>query len=205
MLRRAKRLQATFDQFCSQNGHDHLMLDQEEWRQIEYLLWITQPFFKFTTVLSQTKDVTFHAVFSIYNKLFDHLEASIRQLQRKKVPWKKLMLSALLAAKDKLSSYYGETDNAYGDLFAIGTILAPQNKLQFFNDKDWGSDLREKYRQSFETYAEPYKERLSTTRSSPQASSSGAQTSKIDALFALDFNPSLVYGDELTQYLKSGK
>jgi hypothetical protein len=205
MLRRAKRLQATFDQFCSQNGHDHLMLDQEEWRQIEYLLWITQPFFKFTTVLSQTKDVTFHAVFSIYNKLFDHLEASIRQLQRKKVPWKKLMLSALLAAKDKLSSYYGETDNTYGDLFAIGTILAPQNKLQFFNDKDWGSDLREKYRQSFETYAEPYKERLSTTRSSPQASSSGAQTSKIDALFALDFNPSLVYGDELTQYLKSGK
>ena len=198
MLRRAKRLQATFDQFCSQNGHDHLMLDQEEWRQIEYLLWITQPFFKFTTVLSQTKDVTFHAVFSIYNKLFDHLEASIRQLQRKKVPWKKLMLSALHAAKDKLSSYYGETDNAYGDLFAIGTILAPQNKLQFFNDKDWGSDLCEKYRQSFETYAEPYKERLSTTRSSPQASSSGAQTSKIDALFALDFNPSLVYGDELT-------
>jgi hypothetical protein len=156
-------------------------------------------------VLSQTKDVTFHAVFSIYNKLFDHLEASIRQLQRKKVPWKKLMLSALLAAKDKLSSYYGETDNAYSDLFAIGTILAPQNKLQFFNDKDWGSDLREKYRQSFETYAEPYKERLSTTRSPPQASSSGAQTSKIDALFALDFNPSLVYGDELTQYLKSGK
>ena len=198
MLRRAKRLQATFDQFCSQNGHDHLMLDQEEWRQIEYLLWITQPFFKFTTVLSQTKDVTFHAVFSIYNKLFDHLEASIRQLQRKKVPWKKLMLSALHAAKDKLSSYYGETDNAYGDLFAIGTILALQNKLQFFNDKDWGSDLCEKYRQSFETYAEPYKERLSTTRSSPQASSSGAQTSKIDALFALDFNPSLVYGDELT-------
>ena len=52
--------------------------------------------------------------------------------------------------------------------------------------------------QSLETYAEPYKERLSTTRSSPQASSSGAQTSKIDALFALDFNPSLVYGDELT-------
>jgi hypothetical protein len=145
-------------------------------------------------------------VFSIYNKLFDHLEASIRQLQRKKVPWKKLMLSALHAAKDKLSSYYGETDNnAHGDFFAISTILAPQNKLQFFNDKDWGSDIREKYRQSFETYAEPYKERLSTTRSSPQASSSGVQTSKIDALFALDFNPSLVCGDELTQYLTSGK
>jgi hypothetical protein len=116
-------------------------------------------------VLLQTKDVTLHAVFSIYNKLFNHLEASIRQLQRKKVSWKKLMLSALHAAKDKLSSYYVETDNnVHGDFFAIGTILAPQNKLQFFNDKDWGSDLCEKYRQSFETYAEPYKEHLREAR-----------------------------------------
>jgi hypothetical protein len=204
MLRRAKRLQATFDQFCSQNGHDHLILDQEEWRQVEYLLWITQPFFKFTTALCQTKDVTIHAIFSIYNKLFDHLEVSIQQLQRKKVSWKKLMLTALHAAKAKLSAYYRETDNIHGDLFAISTILAPQNKLQFFTDKDWGSELREKYRQSFETYVEPYKERLSTSRSSPQASSIGAQTSKIDAIFAPDFHQS-AYSDEVTQYLKSGK
>lgn len=52
------------------------MLDPEEWRQIEYLLWITQPFFKFTTALSKTKDVTIHSVFGIYNKLFEHLETS---------------------------------------------------------------------------------------------------------------------------------
>ncbi|KAF7174372.1 hypothetical protein CNMCM6106_008623 [Aspergillus hiratsukae] len=170
MLRRAKRLQPIFGQFCSQNGHDHLMLDQEEWRQIEYLLWITQPFFKFTTALSQTKDVTFHVIFSIYNKLFDHLEASI--------------------PKEKLSVYYGETDKVHGDLFAIGTILAPQNKLQFFNNKDWGPELRDQYRKSFGTYAGLYKERLSATQGSPQVSSLGVQTSKIDALFAPDFTQS---------------
>lgn len=33
------------------------MLDQEEWRQIEYLLWITESF-KFTTTLSKTKDIS---------------------------------------------------------------------------------------------------------------------------------------------------
>lgn len=55
------------------------MLDQEEWRQIGYLLWITQPF-KFTTSLSKTKDITIHIVFEIYNNLFDHLEKSIHQL-----------------------------------------------------------------------------------------------------------------------------
>lgn len=203
MLRRAKRLQATFDLFCSQNGHDHLMLDQEEWRQIEYLLWITQPFFKFTTALSQTKDVTFHVVFSIYNKLFDHLETSIRQLQRKQVTWKKLMLSALYAAKEKLSAYYAETDKVHGDLFAIGTMLAPQNKLQFFTTKDWGPKYVVQYRQSFESYAERYKE-LSTTQGSLKAFSSDVQTSRIDALFAPDFNQS-GSSDELTQYLESGK
>ncbi|EED18941.1 hypothetical protein TSTA_126490 [Talaromyces stipitatus ATCC 10500] len=166
------------------------MLDQEEWRQIEYLLWITQPFFKFTTALSQTKDVIFHVIFSIYNKLFDHLEVSICRLQRKKVAWKKLMLSALHAAKEKLSVYYREIDKVYGDLFAIGTILAPQNKLQFFNNKDWGPELR------------LYKERLSATQGSPQIPSLGVQTSKIDALFAPDFNQ-LVSSDEATQYLES--
>jgi hypothetical protein len=92
-------------------------------------------------VLSQTKDVTIHIIFSIYNKLFDHLEASIHQLQRKKVAWKKLMLSALHAAKEKLSIYYKETDKIHGDLFTIGTILTPQNKLQFFSNKDWGPKL----------------------------------------------------------------
>lgn len=84
MLRRAKRLQSTFNTFCSQLGLDYMMLDAEEWRQIEYLLWITQPFYQLTTALSKTKDVTIHIVFGIYNKLFDHLELSIRQLQRKK-------------------------------------------------------------------------------------------------------------------------
>lgn len=98
MLRRAKRLQPTFDKFCTGYGHPHLMLDQEEWRQIEYLLWITESF-KFTTTLSKTKDISIHMVFSIYNKLFDHIEISIQQLQRKKVPWKQLMLTALYAAK----------------------------------------------------------------------------------------------------------
>ncbi|KAJ5742625.1 uncharacterized protein N7511_011357 [Penicillium nucicola] len=86
MLRRAKRLQSTFDEFCEHYGQEQFALRAEEWRQVEYLLWITQPFFKFTSLLSQTKDVTIHLVLSIYNRLFDHLEKSIRQLQRKKVP-----------------------------------------------------------------------------------------------------------------------
>lgn len=85
MLQRAKRLQSDLDQYCLTYRVNHLMIDSDEWRQIDYLLCLTKPFFRFTTALSKTKDITIHSVFSIYNMLFDHLEASIRQLRRKKV------------------------------------------------------------------------------------------------------------------------
>lgn len=86
MLQRAKRLQSIYNEFCSQPQHalPHLTLDHEEWRQIEYLLCITQPFFKFTTLLSQTRDVSIHLVLSIYNKLLDYLEKSMDALRRKR-------------------------------------------------------------------------------------------------------------------------
>jgi hypothetical protein len=60
------------------------VLDDEEWRQVDYLLLLTEPFFDFTLELSKTKDVTVHYVFKIYNKLFEHLEKSIFQLRQKR-------------------------------------------------------------------------------------------------------------------------
>lgn len=135
MLQRAKRLQSVFNEFPSHSNCPELKLSQEECRQIEYLLCLTQPFFKFTTALSKTKDVTAHSIFIIYNRLFDHLDKSIYQLRPKKVPWKKLMLSALKAARQKLRNYYAETDNTPNDLYAIGTMVGPSNKFQFFKPR----------------------------------------------------------------------
>ncbi|KAJ5672840.1 hypothetical protein N7507_001967 [Penicillium longicatenatum] len=142
------------------------MLSAEEWRQIDYLLFLTQPFFKFTTLLSKTKDVSIHLVFSIYNKLFDHLEKAKSALRRKKVAWKQLMLLSLEAAEKKLSHYYGITDEIDNNLYAISTILSPQQKLDFFKGKDWDDpdvNYRTKYRKSLEDYFRPYKQRLSET------------------------------------------
>lgn len=86
MLWRAKRLTITFDQYCIKHGQQQFKLDTEEWQQIEYLLCVTQPFYKWTTGLLKIKDVTIHNVFCVYNKLFDHLETSTRQLCCKRVP-----------------------------------------------------------------------------------------------------------------------
>lgn len=209
MLRRAKRLQSVFDEFCTKYGHSHLKLDQEQWRQIDYLLCITQPFFQFTNALSKTKDVTVHLIFGIYNKLFDHLEKSINQLRHKKVAWKKVMLSALHAAKTKLSQYYSKTDGVPGDLFAIGTMLAPQNKLQFFSGKDWDDEWRDRYRQSFVDYFEPYKQRLLQNQTSSEAHTFTKQTSEFDLERMLTQSESqqatLAERDELTRYLDSSQ
>ncbi|KAG0156603.1 hypothetical protein PDIDSM_3784 [Penicillium digitatum] len=120
MLRRAKRLRAIFSLFCTEYDCEEMLLSEQEWRQIDYLLCITEPFFDYTTQLSKTRDVTAHYVFKIYNKLFDHLERSQAQLRRKRVPWKKQMLEALEAGLSLMRNIY-----------AISTMLAPVNKFKF--------------------------------------------------------------------------
>jgi hypothetical protein len=210
MLRRAKRLQSTFNEFCSQFQLRDLTLSQDEWRQIEYLLWITQPFFKFTTALCKSKDTSIHLVFEVYNNLFEHIESSIRQLQRKKVHWKQGMLKALDSARDKLADYYGKTDEVNGDLFAVGTILAPEHKLQFFASRDWDDDTdwRQRYRQSFDDCIKPYKQRLANPQKSLQDQSS-TYAAEVDEIRVMlkggKHRQRLNSRDEIAQYLETGK
>ncbi|KAJ6038847.1 hypothetical protein N7460_007564 [Penicillium canescens] len=193
-------------EFCSKYGHPHLQLDQEQWRQIDYLLLTTEPFFRFTTALSKTKDVTVHLIFAIYNKLFDHLEKLIRQLRRKKVAWKKLMLTALRAAEEKLRQYYSKTEDVHGDIFAIGTMLAPQHKLRFFRSREWGGgpELVTRYRQSFKDYFEPYKQRRSKEQtSSDQEPFTLSLSLDLDQMVSLSQVSQAYQQDELTTYLDS--
>jgi hypothetical protein len=75
-------------------------------------------------------------VFKIYNKLFHHLEQSMKQLRQKRVPWKKEMLYALEAGRTKLDEYYSQTNHIRGHIYAISIILAPVNKFKFFHTKD---------------------------------------------------------------------
>jgi hypothetical protein len=207
MLQRAKNLQTICDKYCSECGLSDLVLTGDEWKQIDYLLSITQPFFNFTTVLSKTKDVTIHIVFSIYNQLFDHLEKSIDQLRRKKARWQITMRTALEYATQKLRDYYAETDKAHGDLYAIATIMAPQNKLDYFSGKDWKGPYREQYRESLEKYLEPYKQRHLETQPASHKVSSIEQFSVVDQMGDRQKaqGSEINREDELTQYLGSSK
>jgi hypothetical protein len=207
MLRRAKQLQSILDEFCSQYENHELHPSQGEWRQINYLLLITQPSFTFTTSLSKTKEVTIHSVFAIYNNLFTHLEKSRAQLTQKKVGWKKVMLSALQAAKLKLSEYYRITDEIGNDLYAIGTILAPQNKLEFFSTKDWEPNWRVRYRKSLEEHLIPYQQRYLESQPILNSQPSVGGISDVDILLtpASSLRPQTTAQDELSRYLGSSK
>lgn len=191
MLRRAKRLSTFFDQHCDTNERHEFRFSKAEWRQIDYLLYITEPFYRFTTVLSKTKDITVHNVFRVYNALFEHFEKSIERLAPKSIPWKVALLNALHAGMNKLSVYYTKTKEIHGRLYAIGTILAPQHKLNFFSSKIWGksgddSDWSMHYKESLCEFMKPYAQRLSQTQPLPGDLShrhTSASSSEIEDLF----------------------
>jgi hypothetical protein len=183
------------------------VLDDEEWRQVDYLLLITEPFFNFTLELSKTKDVTAHYVFKIYNKLFEHLEQSITQLRRKRIFWKKQMLKALENARTKLDSYYSETDHVPGHIYAINTMLSPKDKFRFFMTEDWDNKWRETYQKAIKERLIPYKERIAAEESSLDSTLSvrtASGGSKLDKMLSESKDQLTTPKDELTQYLDSG-
>lgn len=158
MLQRANRLRATFQRYCTEHQRPEFHLSKGEWRQIDYPLFITKSFYKFTIGLSKIKTTTIHNVFSVYSRLFSHFEQSIARLRRKRVPWKKAMLHALEARMQKLSVYYKSTEEAHGSLYAIGTILAPQYKLKFFQTPEWQDEVA--FEGDLSTWPEIYEKSL---------------------------------------------
>jgi hypothetical protein len=206
MLRRAKRLRAIFSLFCTEYDCEEMLLSEQEWRQIDYLLCITEPFFDYTTQLSKTRDVTAHYVFKIYNKLFDHLERSQAQLRRKRVPWKKQMLEALEAGRSKLDEYYSQADDLRGNIYAISTMLAPVNKFKFFLSSDWDQKWRDTYRLAFEQALVPYQAQVRISSRDLQSSLTIAHPSSRleEMLDGRDIQPRAIT-DEISQYLDSGK
>lgn len=206
MLRRAKRLCTIFSLFCAEYDCEEMLLSEQEWRQIDYLLCITEPFFDYTTQLSKTRDVTAHYVFKIYNRLFDHLERSQAQLRRKHVSWKKQMLDALEASRSKLDEYYAQTDNIRGHIYAISTMLAPVNKFKFFLSRDWDQKWRDTYRNAFQQALIPYQAQVKSQSQDTHSSQITAQPSSRleEMLDGRDIQPQAIT-DEISQYLDSGK
>ena len=117
------------------------------------------------------------------------------------------MLAALSSAREKLSEYYRMTDHIGSDLYAIGTILAPQNKLEFFSSSKWEPDWRFRYRKSLKEYIIPYEKRYLETQSTSTRQISTGGISEVDMLItaATSLQPQTTAYSEISRYLGSSK
>jgi hypothetical protein len=98
------------------------------------------------------------------------------------------------------------TDQIPGDLYTIGTIVVPQQKLQFFSSNDWDNEWRIRYRNNLENCLEPYQRRLLKAQSSAKAQPSASAISELEMICEPEAPQLLAAGqhNELSQYLDSG-
>jgi viroplasmin and RNaseH domain-containing protein len=111
MLIRTHDLRYEITQFCQDYSIIYLLLDNDEWSQIEYLIDLLKSFCLFTKVLSSTRTFTINMIFKIYNRLFEHLKKTSQRLARKRVSWKKSLMKTLKTTQEKLIKYYNQTQN----------------------------------------------------------------------------------------------
>ncbi|KAI2964925.1 hypothetical protein CBS147323_6033 [Aspergillus niger] len=210
MLRRARKLRNCFDQYCTDHDYVQFKISDAEWRQIDYLLQLTKPFFQFTMALMKTRDVTIHSVFLVYRKLLEHIEKSTRVLSRKTTPWKRAMHDALLAAKQKLREYYDKTYRDHGFLYATGTMLAPQYKLSAFGDTEYSkchSETLRTYRSYLRKGFHQYQQQIPDLSFCTTIHRSQQQTSELDQLLVprISLPNDRNQLDEVDRYLQEGK
>jgi hypothetical protein len=111
------------------------------------------------------------------------------------------MLEALEFSESKLREYYAKTDaKELGDVYAHGTILAPQHKLQFFKSKDWAGGWDASYLKSLQDRIKGYQ----STDDSISRTRALTYVSELDRVLA---STSRFHQDkdELTQFLEGGK
>ncbi|KAJ5771484.1 uncharacterized protein N7511_003535 [Penicillium nucicola] len=143
---------------------------------------------------SNSPHVTIHNVFSIYNALFTYIDKA-----------KAVIKSALNRTRDKLTEYYGKTDDIPGDLYTIATILAPRNKLEFFITLEWEPHWGPRYKKSLEAYIQPYRQRHEETQSTSTLQAISQDVSNIDILLrsTVSLQSKATAPDKLTRYLGS--
>lgn len=108
-----KRLGSIITDYCrGYQDYPQYLPDEKEWRQVDYFLNITEPFYKLTTSVSKTKYATVHNVSQVYERLFGHMQDSIKKkLENERDSWKRTFLHALQGeGESKLHHYYAMSE-----------------------------------------------------------------------------------------------
>jgi len=74
--------------------------------------------------------ITLHHVITVYNDMFNHMDAVMRAVAKKETQWKEDLFFAVKCARQKLSKYYTEVTPTPGMLVMSAHILNPFRKLR---------------------------------------------------------------------------
>ncbi|KAJ5622259.1 hypothetical protein N7528_005491 [Penicillium herquei] len=143
-----RRLRNLIAPFCAHYGYEELLLDDEEWLQVDQLLCIMEPFVQVISDLTFEKQSSIQSVLNYYQILFQDLEYSMKQLREERVPWKRQIFDSLEVCREELAGYHEQTTQ--NSIYAVSTMLAPDLKFQFFRSDDWEKEKLDIYRSSFE-------------------------------------------------------
>lgn len=115
---------------------NYLCVTNDEWRAMEYVLSVMEPFKYWTLVLSQRHSPSIHQIVAIYDNVFNHFDAMLAALHVKSLPWKKEIHRAVGAAKFKLSLYYAKVVPKTQLLLLLAVMLDPFQKCSLFHQWD---------------------------------------------------------------------
>jgi hypothetical protein len=145
MLIRAHDLRFEITQFCVKWNVDYLLLENDEWSQIEYLIKLLKSFCLFIKILIITRITTINTIFKIYNRLFEHFEKIQFRFARKRVSWKKSLIEILKATKTNVTKYYNQTQNELNLLYDKAVLLHFTVDDTLFQTTKWKVDFEETF------------------------------------------------------------
>jgi hypothetical protein len=148
MLARAVLLKEAINGWTRmKSDYVNLILRDDEWIYVEFLVHFLAPFYRTTQLLQSTNVPTLQRTFETYEGLFNALDNVKGLFQNMSVrsEWIKDVETGVTQMWNKLQHYYSK-----GKPFAYcdAIILHPTEKNRWFRRRNWDMDLVESYRMS---------------------------------------------------------
>jgi hypothetical protein len=99
------------------------------------------PFRFWTLWMLKRYTVTLHHIITVYNDIFDHMNAMMLALTKKNTQWKEELFFTVKLARQKLAKHYAEVTPTMGILLISPHILNSFQKLRLFRKWDMGMDI----------------------------------------------------------------
>jgi len=114
---------------------------QDELTIVKYSMEVLRWFRYWTLWMSRRYTVTLGHGITVYNDMFDHMDHIMRDIAKKKTPWKEGLYFAVKLGRQKVSKYFTEVTSTTGMLIISTLMLDRFRKVQLFRNWDKGTDI----------------------------------------------------------------